>query len=153
MSCNYRCGSSSPRRRVACSCCASLHEQQNVIARGITFLAPLLQVRAETLKFKEEGVFAVVKDVFLPWYNAYRWVQKADDLSGAITSVGCAPAPTADRTTAAASVCDSPADQRLALDHLRFRTVAPPQLSPLLALSPPQVHGAECGAAELALLF
>lgn len=33
----------------------------------------LPQVRAETLKFKEEGVFAVVKDVFLPWYNAYRW--------------------------------------------------------------------------------
>jgi isoleucyl-tRNA synthetase len=31
-------------------------------------------VRAETLRFKEEGVFAVVKDVFLPWYNAYRWV-------------------------------------------------------------------------------
>ena len=31
-------------------------------------------MRAETLKFKEEGVFAVVKDVFLPWYNAYRWV-------------------------------------------------------------------------------
>ncbi len=31
-----------------------------------------LQVRAETLKFKEEGVFSVVKDVFLPWYNAYR---------------------------------------------------------------------------------
>jgi hypothetical protein len=29
-------------------------------------------VRAETLKFKEEGVFAVLKDVFLPWYNAYR---------------------------------------------------------------------------------
>jgi isoleucyl-tRNA synthetase len=29
-------------------------------------------VRAETLRFKEEGVFSVVKDVFLPWYNAYR---------------------------------------------------------------------------------
>lgn len=29
-------------------------------------------MRAETLKFKEEGVYAVVKDVFLPWYNAYR---------------------------------------------------------------------------------
>lgn len=29
-------------------------------------------VRAETLRFKEEGVFGVVKDVFLPWYNAYR---------------------------------------------------------------------------------
>ncbi|CAG9465638.1 unnamed protein product [Pedinophyceae sp. YPF-701] len=35
-------------------------------------------VRAETLRFKEEGVFAVVKDVFLPWYNAYRFfVQNA----------------------------------------------------------------------------
>lgn len=31
-------------------------------------------VRAEPLKFKEEGVFAVVKDVFLPWYNAYRFL-------------------------------------------------------------------------------
>lgn len=31
-------------------------------------------VRAEELKFKEEGVFAVVKDVFLPWYNAYRFL-------------------------------------------------------------------------------
>ncbi|KAI3433769.1 hypothetical protein D9Q98_003575 [Chlorella vulgaris] len=31
-------------------------------------------VRAETLKFKEEGVFSVVKDVFLPWYNAYRFL-------------------------------------------------------------------------------
>ena len=30
-------------------------------------------VRAESLKFKEEGVLAVVKDVFLPWYNAYRF--------------------------------------------------------------------------------
>lgn len=31
-------------------------------------------VRAESLKFKEEGVFAVVKDVFLPWYNAFRFL-------------------------------------------------------------------------------
>lgn len=31
-------------------------------------------VRAENLKFKEEGVRDVVKDVFLPWYNAFRWV-------------------------------------------------------------------------------
>ncbi|KAL4432409.1 hypothetical protein ABPG77_001708 [Micractinium sp. CCAP 211/92] len=31
-------------------------------------------VRAETLKFKEEGVFNVIKDVFLPWYNAYRFL-------------------------------------------------------------------------------
>ena len=31
-------------------------------------------VHAETLRFKREGVFAVVKDVFLPWYNAYRFL-------------------------------------------------------------------------------
>ncbi len=31
-------------------------------------------VRAETLKFKEAGVKDVVKDVFLPWFNAYRFL-------------------------------------------------------------------------------
>ncbi|XP_026416565.1 isoleucine--tRNA ligase, cytoplasmic-like [Papaver somniferum] len=31
-------------------------------------------VRAEPLRFKEEGVYSVVKDVFLPWYNAYRFL-------------------------------------------------------------------------------
>jgi isoleucyl-tRNA synthetase len=31
-------------------------------------------VRAETLKFREEGVRDVIKDVFLPWYNAYRFL-------------------------------------------------------------------------------
>ncbi|KAF6150031.1 hypothetical protein GIB67_002813 [Kingdonia uniflora] len=31
-------------------------------------------VRAEPLRFKGEGVYAVVKDVFLPWYNAYRFL-------------------------------------------------------------------------------
>lgn len=31
-------------------------------------------VRAETLKFNEEGVKSVIKDVFLPWYNAYRFL-------------------------------------------------------------------------------
>ncbi len=30
-------------------------------------------VRAESLKFKEDGVKAVVKEVFLPWYNAFRF--------------------------------------------------------------------------------
>jgi hypothetical protein len=38
---------------------------------GVIICSPV--VRAETLRFKEEGVFGVVKDVFLPWYNAYRW--------------------------------------------------------------------------------
>lgn len=38
-------------------------------------------VRAESLSFKKEGVYAVVKDVFLPWYNAYRFlVQNAKRL-------------------------------------------------------------------------
>merc|ERR550519_3343849 len=31
-------------------------------------------VKAESLRFKEEGVLAVLKDVFLPWYNAYRFL-------------------------------------------------------------------------------
>jgi isoleucyl-tRNA synthetase len=30
-------------------------------------------VRAETLRFKEDGVLGVVREVFLPWYNAYRF--------------------------------------------------------------------------------
>ena len=33
-------------------------------------------VRAETLKFKESGVKDVVKDVFLPWFNAYRFLMQ-----------------------------------------------------------------------------
>eukprot|EP00116_Pleurobrachia_bachei_P002236 sb/3462498/ len=31
-------------------------------------------VRADTLKFKEEGVKGVLKDVLLPWFNAYRFL-------------------------------------------------------------------------------
>ena len=30
-------------------------------------------MRAEKLSFKESGVQAIVRDVFLPWYNAYRF--------------------------------------------------------------------------------
>jgi len=33
-------------------------------------------VRAETLRFKEAGVKDVVKDVFLPWFNAYRFLMQ-----------------------------------------------------------------------------
>jgi isoleucyl-tRNA synthetase len=37
-------------------------------------------VKAETLKFKEDGVRDVLKDVFLPWFNAYRFlVQNIDN--------------------------------------------------------------------------
>ena len=31
-------------------------------------------VRAEPLRFQERGVKDVVKDVFLPWFNAYRFL-------------------------------------------------------------------------------
>ena len=34
--------------------------------------SPLL--KADSLSFKEEGVSSVVKDVFLPWYNVYRFL-------------------------------------------------------------------------------
>ncbi|KAJ0080648.1 hypothetical protein Patl1_11314 [Pistacia atlantica] len=47
-------------------------------------------VRAETLRFKKEGVFSVVRDVFLPWYNAYRFlVQNAKrlEIEGGVTFV------------------------------------------------------------------
>ena len=31
-------------------------------------------VRGEDLRFREEGVKDIVKDVFLPWFNAYRFL-------------------------------------------------------------------------------
>ena len=31
-------------------------------------------VRAEPLKFAQEGVRNVVRDIFLPWFNAYRFL-------------------------------------------------------------------------------
>ena len=33
-------------------------------------------VRAESLKFREKGVLGVVKEVFLPWYNAFRFMMQ-----------------------------------------------------------------------------
>ena len=33
-------------------------------------------VRADNLKFKEAGVKDVIKDVFLPWFNAYRFLMQ-----------------------------------------------------------------------------
>ena len=37
-------------------------------------------VKAESLRFKEEGVRDILKDVFLPWYNAYRFLLQNIDL-------------------------------------------------------------------------
>jgi isoleucyl-tRNA synthetase len=37
-------------------------------------------LRAETLKFKEEGVKEVVSSVLLPWYNSYKFLKDAADI-------------------------------------------------------------------------
>ena len=43
-------------------------------------------VRAESLKFQEDGVKGVVKEVFLPWYNAFRFfvqnIERRETMSG-----------------------------------------------------------------------
>lgn len=33
-------------------------------------------VRAESLKFEEDGVKSVVREIFLPWFNAYRFLMQ-----------------------------------------------------------------------------
>lgn len=38
------------------------------------YLANSPLVRAETLNFKATGVKAVIRDILLPWYNAYRFL-------------------------------------------------------------------------------
>lgn len=48
---------------VSCNCC---------FTRLYLINSPV--VRAETLKFKEKGVKDIIKDVFLPWYNAHRFL-------------------------------------------------------------------------------
>jgi isoleucyl-tRNA synthetase len=73
-------------------------------------------VRAETLRFKEEGVRDVVREVFLPWYNAYRflaqnaarWAAEAGApfdpaAAGAAAAAGAEGANVLDRWLAAAS--------------------------------------------------
>lgn len=48
---------------VSCNCC---------FTRLYLINSPV--VRAETLKFQEKGVKDIIKDVFLPWYNAHRFL-------------------------------------------------------------------------------
>ena len=38
------------------------------------YLVSSLLVKGEPLNFKEEGVRDIIKDIFLPWYNAYRFL-------------------------------------------------------------------------------
>jgi hypothetical protein len=68
----------------------------NISLFWVNFLSPRLYlinspvVRAENLRFKEEGVRDVLKDVLLPWYNAYRFfIQNVFRLHKVCTGVGC----------------------------------------------------------------
>ena len=63
-------------------------------------------VRAEPLRFKESGVLGVVKDVFLPWYNTYRFfAQQALRLTSA-SGVAFDRASAADRAKGSSNVLD-----------------------------------------------
>lgn len=48
-------------------------------------------VRAEPLRFKEKGVLSVVKDVFLPWYNALRFFSQNASRFNSTTGVKFVP--------------------------------------------------------------
>ncbi len=48
-------------------------------------------VRAEPLRFQRDGVFGVVKDVFLKWYNAYRFLVQNANRHAAETGAPFAP--------------------------------------------------------------
>ncbi|TYI11232.1 hypothetical protein ES332_A09G197200v1 [Gossypium tomentosum] len=64
-------------RNLICSGLVLAEEKED---DGMNFVS-LIIVRTETLCFKMDGIFGVVKDVFLPWYNAYRFlVQNAKRL-------------------------------------------------------------------------
>lgn len=50
-------------------------------------------VRADVLKFQEEGVAEVVRGVFLPWFNAFRFFVQCVDRLEAASSANFVPAP------------------------------------------------------------
>ena len=54
-----------------------MYKQPNLLMISLTCRLYLINspvVRGDNLKFKEEGVRDILKDVFLPWYNAYRFL-------------------------------------------------------------------------------
>ena len=53
----------------------------DLFSRSRLYLITSPVVRGESLKFQEDGVRDVLKDVFLPWYNALRLlIQSSDQL-------------------------------------------------------------------------
>lgn len=64
-------------------------------------------VCAETLKFKEAGVKGIVRDVFLPWFNSFRFfLQAASRLELDVGSALGAFVPDAARALASPNVMD-----------------------------------------------
>jgi isoleucyl-tRNA synthetase len=66
------------------SCTTRELERRTNCSRAVPSLYMITSpvVRGESLKFKEEGVRDILKDVFLPWYNALRLlVQSCDQLA------------------------------------------------------------------------
>ena len=57
-------------------CCVQFRLDTCCVRRCRLYLVNSPVVRADNLRFKEEGVRDVVKDVFLPWYNAYRFLMQ-----------------------------------------------------------------------------
>jgi isoleucyl-tRNA synthetase len=55
-------------------------EDFDSFCRGRLYLINSPVVRAENLRFKEDGVRDILKDVFLPWYNAYRFFAQQKEL-------------------------------------------------------------------------
>ena len=52
--------------------------RSNAVTRLYLINSPV--VRAEPLRFAEKGVRDVIKDVFLPWFNAYRFLVQSSRL-------------------------------------------------------------------------
>lgn len=70
---------------------ASVYHLCNFSASTRLYLINSPVVRAENLRFKEEGVRDVLKDVLLPWYNAYRFfIQNVFRLHKVWTALVCA---------------------------------------------------------------
>lgn len=79
-------------------------------------------VRGDNLRFKEEGVRDVLKDVLLPWYNAYRFfiqnvlrLQKVRPLLGG-TGDGLSPLLGRGARAWSQTIWEPPARRRAALD-------------------------------------
>ena len=102
-------------------------------------------VRGDNLAFKKQGVFDVIRNVFLPWYNAYRFlvqnVLRCEGEAGTSVDLTQVRADTPQSATPQVAFCMASRAQMLASlvkRMLRFGQVSPcgwGRLSILCALS------------------